>query len=526
MDFKSWHFFIPLGGALPVANGFPSYKDASGYTQIEGGDLRPRPDGVALMFHHGFTKVNPFPSLATSSHILSERSVGNVGLSEGVPSLDEPVYETVCEVVVSRNYSASLEIEPDEVSDQFDFAVEQLNQWISALSIVVGYPIALVRRELLPPFIPVASGLFEPWELKGRAWPRVKPQHLLQLNMNIPAIGGPPDVDEKVDGWLDSALANIEVPGPFVTYHELRMEGQDQFSRLGNYRISIVLFAAAAESLIDELLQHLLWESNYRPEDAAVEFSKYRKSGKSGKRQVPLSVSALVRERLSGFLGFDSNGGALPGPIENWMKDVSFVRNAVIHDGHRPGITEMKDCIDSFDSLVEFLSNRVFSIRESFPVTALALLGEAGLQRRGAWFDGFDQLELTLEELYERMRAFRGWSKCVSAFRNEPYAFGGMVDLEKSHLLVVKYESRSNEVYAEHVSLPLVSRIPLEAIEASPIYQNMIGHDSKGMDPLVIVSSQVGISSSFEELTWDLFKYDVVPGPFLMCGDLKESRGW
>lgn len=342
VNYASWHFFIPLETALPVDDGYQSVKHPSGWVRERNEDEKPRPDGVFFKFHHEYIDTRPFPGLDASLRVLDKRSIGKREQNTEDMFLMPPLIVTVAEVVVSKEYRDPLasEGDVDGMSDAFDFAIEQLNVWLKAISHVAGRPFPQVRRESLPPMLLTASGLYEPRDLDGRTPPRVKAESIFNLNTNIPVMGSPPLPAERLDGWMDAALASVSIPGPFSSSFGLRAEAEHYHQVLGNYQVAVILYAAACESMFSELLQHLLWEENTRPEDAARCFLKNPNQDKN--RPVPISITGLVRTKLLPKLLGTLIQRDLPPQVESWRDNIAELRNNVVHAAHYPSVEEVK----------------------------------------------------------------------------------------------------------------------------------------------------------------------------------------
>src|SRR5699024_5134836 len=96
-----------------------------------------------------------------------------------------------------------------------DFAVDQLNTVIRAISLVENQPIPLIRKEALPPQIPGAFGGYEPYELMNCTRPRAKPSSHMSLTSLLPAVDVTPSPFERLEGWIESAFVNAFTPSPF-----------------------------------------------------------------------------------------------------------------------------------------------------------------------------------------------------------------------------------------------------------------------------------------------------------------------
>lgn len=515
MKLPSWHFFIPLDSALPVEDNYISVKHPSGYVEKDGDISEPRPDGVFFIFHQELVEAHPFPRLDAAMKSLEKRRIGT---SEGGDIVNiSHLAITVAEVVVSKYYKNGTEEKdtPDHLSDAFDFALEQLNTWIKALALISDSSIPLVRRESLPSQLVVAAGAYAPWELEYTKIPRVRPDNILLLNWNMPTLGSFPEPIPDLDDWMGAALASVDVPGPLIASANIRKEADHYYHRVGNYQISAILYASSCESFFDELLQHLLWEEGLRPENSAPKFLSNGRGGK-GYAQ-PKSITSLVKKELLPKLVGNLLEGKVPEEIELWIEKISTLRNRVIHSSYQPTASEMKDCCSAYSTLMDFISDRLFAVREKYRYTALSFLGEKGLTRRGVW-EEFRDMESNLPSVYKRYRAFRRWSDHVSAFREIPDIFGSLAKSDEARMFLVVRRSGDRRAFAVHSSGTVATELSIDSLQESEAYCRLSSHDVNklNMDPTVLVSNDTSGFDIPEGTHWDLYSYDVVPGPQCM----------
>jgi hypothetical protein len=117
---------------------------------------------------------------------------------------------------------------------------------------------------------------------------------------------------------------------------------------------------------------HLKWEERKTPEQAADEWIDGFDS--RVKRELP--------SRLGGNWNFD-----LTGPVSRWHIEASEVRHRVVHAAYEPTTAEAQAACEAVAELVTFLCDRLASQEQlrRYPRTALALMGENGLSKRGRY---------------------------------------------------------------------------------------------------------------------------------------------
>jgi hypothetical protein len=78
-----------------------------------------------------------------------------------------------------------------------------------------------------------------------------------------------------------------------------------------------------------------------------------------------------------------STSGKLP--VGKYWNDLYSLRNRISHAGHNISYQEVDAAFTAYYGLIDFVNRRLLARPRVFPRTLLALLGEPGLKRRGAW---------------------------------------------------------------------------------------------------------------------------------------------
>ncbi|MFZ2292686.1 MAG: hypothetical protein WAW05_09765 [Corynebacterium casei] len=519
----SWHFFIPLEAALPVPDGFRPFKPASGFVHNADGSITPRGDNVLFIFHQELLDTNPFPKLDSAFNTLDRRSVLHRESFMSFQNLELNLSFTVVEVVVSQQLRRNSK--ESSIESALDFALQQLNTILRAVSLIENQPVPLIRRETLPPQIPLATGVYEPHELRDRKLPRVKALPPISLPSFLPSVNVPPEPSERLEGWVEAAILSASIPAPFSSFANFRLDAQYFHESIGDYRISCILFASACEALFNQLLLHMLWEDGFRPEEAALHFFQSGKPPKPGKNPTSISVTGLVKQRLHPKFSASSWENSAPPPLQNWITDIAFLRNNVIHEAHTPTAEQMDKCVESFTNLLTFVSGELYKIRRKYPITALSFLGEVGLKEKGDWNGFFEQLETNLHEVSDRYQAFQMWAKHVGTFRKQPLLINSPVKIDESRMYLVQ-SGNTEEVFAVHSSTSVATKIPVDLLDNSKTYEQLRSHPDSGLDPRIIVSQENEKFPLPDNARWDLYAYDVLPGPSFIFTDLKKERDW
>lgn len=503
------HFFIPLGWSIQIPDGFNKTKSPSGQYETDEGVAALTPDSAHFIFHQRALEGSPHLPMEAGFEIAAKRT--NAQPRESPPGILCTTHQTVVEAMVELDYEPLTsgqnlnDSAPDDLTRAFDYAVSELNILLRAIAMALEKPLRLVARESIPPMIPIATSATKPWEMIDKnELPDVKDLSVFNVNWNIPITPDSTHDHDQLDTWIDAALVNLSTAGPFTTYGDFRREADLSFFQEGNYRTAIILYASACESLLDELLQHSLWEQNLRPEKAARKFLT--------KRGSPRGIVDLVKNELGSLYSNSGWGRNTPEAIDRWITYVADLRNQAIHDGYIPTSNELRTCVETVNDLVKFLADQVFTVRTRRPITALALLGQTGLEARGGWDEQFSSYETSLTDVNFRLRIFRRWGSALSYFRTSNRK-RTVPSVEQSTCYLVIYPQGKNEFFLVDQSGVMAQPITREEVILPDNVEEGIRND-KSLNarlPAVINLSYERIDP-LQELKWEHYVYDVLPG--------------
>ncbi|WP_210385383.1 hypothetical protein, partial [Corynebacterium sp. HMSC05E07] len=308
---------------------------------------------------------------------------------------------------------------------------------------------------------------------------------------------------DELDKWILPSLTSLSLDGPFTTYLDFRREADLNRFQDGNYRAAAIMYAAACESLLEDLLQHNHWEERIRPEDATANYLT--------RKGYPQSIKYLVLNELSRFYSDEGWRKNVPPAIVGWSEYVAQLRNRAVHEGYTPSGDEMKRCVEAVDALVTFLSDQAFKIRREHPITALAFLGREGIEKRGGWSATISRIEATQEDVAVRNRTFRRWANALSVFRSRDRSIAPKV--EGSTCVLVFESSGCQSFYLIEETGVFAQKISKEMIHFSSAVEEqlkLIENNTAPATPQVFTLSFESID--LEEARWELYSYDVVPG--------------
>lgn len=428
------YFFIPLPEplALPdryeVRLGAPTPGDRWRAYQQDATAMPPPVEHTAgsLMFHRATcpspqaNSVDALFNVATamlSQANQSSPAAAEEGAADGQPGdpshsgrrFDAPHSAmTVVEMAVAFDPPADAIDTDDELtqdsdmgplSDAFDRGLQYVRNIQRAYYLARRRPIRLVARETLPFAIPFAvRRLFDD---QGDSAPFPDALSMFLLHMNV--VDRDPDLQAHELESVRSGLRWQSGNGVFTDYLEFVREADVALHLDRAYRPAVLFCATACEVLFDELLAHMLWEEGQRPEEAAGVFDSW----------LTARVKNQYHPRLGGSWGIDA-----PGPIARWFRDISGVRNRVVHGGYEPSLEEARAAREAVQELETYLADRVANKASSLPRTALVLPGADGLRRRGRWTSQIDQLQQDPSGV-QWIETFARWRQVLQRSRSD-----------------------------------------------------------------------------------------------------------
>ncbi|WP_454979862.1 hypothetical protein [Corynebacterium propinquum] len=504
------HFFIPLDGVIPVPDGYSSTRLPSGFVDLNYDSPSLTSDGIHFIFHHTELDAPAHLGLAASMVSASTRLNNPISLFTR-PDGFRKNFQTVVEVMVEleeaqvgcENDTSIKDTSPE--SSAFDRAIDELNVLLHAISFAKQFPMKKISRESIAPMVAIAFSNTKPWEMVSTDnLPEIEAGGVFNLNFNYPLTPFEPDSFGNLDDLISVSLAHLSSRGPFSTYLDFRREADVNYTGEGNYRAATIMYAAGCESLFEDLLQHNLWEQKIRPEEAKTEFVT--------NNGYPRSIHFLVNNKLGKFYSGDGWRENIPEPVAAWSKNVAQLRNRAVHDGYIPTAGEMRRCVASVDQLVTFLADQVFESRRERPMTALALLGQGGLEKRGGWNQKFSKLVGNKEDVLLRHRTFRRWADALSCIRSRDQISQPNLD-DAICFLVIETTGRQSLFLVEEGGIR-AQRISSSQLSFPPMVEQKIKELGHKQPPCTPFTLECPFNSANMEVdpAWDLYSYDVIPG--------------
>lgn len=260
--------------------------------------------------------------------------------------------------------------------DALNRCIYAIREIIRAYRVAFEVPCALPSYELLDISIPfqiarsaVVTEEANGWSLDDSEW---GPVGLLMLDhANIPDTPQGPEVNADSEHRLHYFDDLKNLGNPLFVWRERFVEARRALKVEGQYGAAVTLSNTASEVLLDSLLSTLMWESGKDPADVADIFAE----GRLARR-----VKSHFPELLGGSWVLDGST-----PVADWFHKCYRVRHRVVHGGYNPSRLEAQVALDSVYRLSVYCWDRLAAKRKKFPRTALMILAEEGLRRRGKW---------------------------------------------------------------------------------------------------------------------------------------------
>lgn len=390
-------------------------------------------------------------------------------------------------------------LDEQELSDFFDYVLDRIRQLQEATALITkNLSKDWIARERLPVLIPMRR-IFEGEEATsddGMGAFLVSPNTLSTMTP-------PEQLSEDSIEQLQVYLENDDEGVAFTAYHRLRYETMVLYHRRGDYRMTVVSAAIAAESLINEMLQLLFWDEGRYPEEIAPKFNQDEKT----------SVLRRVISEFSRHLGGEWNPNK-KGPIQEWRKKIAEPRNEIAHAGVMPSRQQAEDALSALRGLERYMGKRLLEKIPYRPRTAVLFLGLSRLEKEKALTKRLQRLVYNDREPHWA-NAFARWRDVLDTEVQKARGVKIRPDIDNTVLQVVIKGSQTQLVLldeANSLAAP-VPRIPAQLrgeFDRITLDVKKTGVDGDAVIPLPLKDSKLRRELGTTK-EWD-HAYKLVPG--------------
>lgn len=273
-------------------------------------------------------------------------------------------YETVIEAVTQFAFRAEDPADQSLTSTCFDRCLTAVNLLADAVGVVRKDP---ALHPLVPEQLDLVN-LVASRPIDGGF--DVDPALLLTH------MGFPRHARMTSDPERDAVVSAVSVAfkgHPFLSYMRLKRAAERGLAA-GDYAQTAIFASVSIEVVLNVLLRALLIERDESAAEVQARFVDERGG-----------ITARLRREYAPLIGGAWRLDDRNSPVGNWVSKAHGLRNRVVHGGYQPSRREVVDAIEAAAGLETFVMDRVGARRYEFPRTALSLLGQPSLARRGLW---------------------------------------------------------------------------------------------------------------------------------------------
>lgn|GEM_PF-5255213 len=394
---------------------------------------------------------------------------------------------------------ADQNLDKDGLSELFDYVLERIRQLQEATALITKNLVKdWIARERLPVVIPMrlASDAVDDATDDGMGAFVLSPNTLSTVNPPEPLQG---QSIEQLEEYLENDDAGVA----FTAYHKLRYETMVLYHRRGDYRMTVVSAAIAAEALINEMLQLLFWDEGRYPEEVAPKFNPDETS------VLKRVISEYPRHLGGGRWRTDKRGA-----IRDWREKIAEPRNEIVHAGAMPSSHEAQDALATLTDLERFMGQRLLEKKAQRPRTAILYHGVPRLESKGEMTNRLRRLVESEREPHWAS-TFARWRDVLETEVQKARGTRIKDDPDNAVLRVVVKDSQAQLVLLDEVNsrAALVSSIPKQVkSEYDRLTQDMekLESDDGVVIPLILKDSDIkrGLVTAND---WD-YAYKLVPG--------------
>lgn len=277
-----------------------------------------------------------------------------------------------------------------QLSDYFDEGMSTLRQVLKTYYAKHRLPLNLPSRQNIGAMIPYTV---ENIDSKG-----LPENGHSTLSLGMLLTGGQFDIATTFAEPLSSSEASTITKAQILDSATLLEPYMDAYREAtaaesnGEYLAASVLFTAAIEIYLDIVLQLMMWEEGMSPEEANYLLNEVKVCGCENctakiSTTLDRTKSGLYKSRLGGSWDIYKD------PLMKRWQAARYIRNAAVHSGQEPSVSDTKDIHRTLDEIVAWIIDLLCTSLSIYPVTTFALAGRIGLEKRDRW-DEYQALEI------------------------------------------------------------------------------------------------------------------------------------
>jgi hypothetical protein len=169
-------------------------------------------------------------------------------------------------------------------------------------------------------------------------------------------------------------LVRLIFADPFFIASDFQFQAKRALWREGNYRNCLIYAQVFGEMILDQTVLCLAWEDDIEPRVACEWFERTNNVAKR--------ATARLSKQLSGTGSWDYKSENTV--LGLWVKEVSHIRNRVVHAGYEPTHEEACRALQSCERLASLIRERLINKIGKYPRTCLLYAGREFIESSGS----------------------------------------------------------------------------------------------------------------------------------------------
>ena len=212
------------------------------------------------------------------------------------------------------------------------------------------------------------------------------PSNVMLLHYGSGSIGIPMSTSEEED-QVCHAVDMAARGHPFIRHRQWVTRAKDARFRRGDYEEAVWALQVAVELLLAGIVRSTAIDEGLT--DAEVE---------SRVEDWTSPFKSLVTRRVPDLLGGSWDISRDDQAVGKYWSDLYLLRSRSTHGGRPILAADMERASSAYGGLIDFVCSRVVKRQKRYPRTALALLGQPGLEERSAWTSAIEAFASGLNE--------------------------------------------------------------------------------------------------------------------------------